>query len=262
MTAPTPNARVRRSKEELRELVLTSGIEVLRSEGLGTGVEHLTFKKVLDHLEATSGVRITNASLIRRVWEDQEEFQLDVVKAIINEQGDDEVSDVTDALAGAFALIDVSSPAMRRASLAELIRVTAQSYLHSASTSLATIQTALATYLVAGAAAGKNDELVAMFKETNERLTQEYVDLYEAALGAIGWRVRPGFSMHQVAVAISAYAEGALLRYLVDPDAFAPIELARELDRAEVEWDLFGFGMNAIVEAFTEEDASWEASQT
>ena len=101
-----------------------------------------------------------------------------------------------------------------------------------------------------------------MFKETNERLTQEYVDLYEAALGAIGWRVRPGFSMHQVAVAISAYAEGVLLRYLVDPDAFAPIELARELDRAEVEWDLFGFGMNAIVEAFTEEDASWEASQT
>lgn len=260
VTPAPPQAPIRRSKEELRSIVLASALEVLRREGLGTGVEHLTFKKVLDNLETTKGIRITNASLIRRVWEDQETFQLDVVRTIVNEQGDEEVSDVTDALAETFALLDVTSLEMRRASLAELIRVTARRYLASSSTSLATIQTALATYMVAGGAAGENEELVAMFNETNERLTSQYVELYSAALGAVGFRVKDGLSIRQAAVAISAYAEGVLLRHFVEPDAFGVVELPRLLDGEQVEWDLFGFGMNAIVEAFVEADPEWEAT--
>jgi hypothetical protein len=238
---------------------LASGVEVLHKEGLGTGVEHLTFKKVLDNLEATSGIRITPASLIRRVWFNQEEFQLDVVRFIINEQGDEEVSNVTDALAETFGLIDVSSLAMRKASLTELIRVTAMSYINSASNSRATIQTALATYMVAGGAVGENDDLVEMFKETNERLTNQYVALYEAALGAVGLRVKPGLTIRQVAVAISTLSEGVLLRHMVEPDAFEPVTAVRELDGTTVEWELFGFGMNTIVGACIEEDPEWES---
>jgi|GEM_PF-4285422 len=83
--------KVRRSREELRELILDAGRDVLRSEGLGSGAEHLTFKRVLAHVEATQGIRITNASVIRRIWDNQNEFQLEVIGSIVNAQGDLEV---------------------------------------------------------------------------------------------------------------------------------------------------------------------------
>ena len=55
---------------------------MLREEGLGTGAEALTFKRVFDRVEEDTGVRLTNASVIRRVWENQAEFQVDVLVTI------------------------------------------------------------------------------------------------------------------------------------------------------------------------------------
>ena len=78
--------KVRRTREELQELILEAGRELLLSEGLGTGAEHLTFKRVLALVEATTGIRVTNASVIRRIWDNQEEFQLEVIQSIVNDR--------------------------------------------------------------------------------------------------------------------------------------------------------------------------------
>ena len=136
-------ARPRRSREELHDIVLTAGREVLLSEGLGTGAEHLTFKKVLAHVEETQGIRVTNASVIRRIWDNQEEFQLEVVRSLVESQGDREVEASSDVLDEAIGRIDVSTPASRRASLAELIRVGCAAFLDAASGSDASIRMAL-----------------------------------------------------------------------------------------------------------------------
>ena len=249
--------RVRRSKEQLHALVLAAGIEVLHAEGLGTGVEPLTFKKVLDHLEATSGIRITPASLIRRVWTNQEEFQRDVVQSIINEQGAGEVGEVSDSLSETFARIDLSTPDMRRASLAELIRVSTSDYLSSTDSPLSTIQTALIACALAGGERGVDHDFLAMFTEATARLTQHYAELYARALALIGFRIRPGMHIEQMAVAILSYGEGSQLRRSTSPEVFAPIVVPRALDGVDVEWDLFGFGVKSIVEAFVEEDPDW-----
>jgi hypothetical protein len=47
----------RRNRDELRELLLRSGQSILREEGLGTGAEMLTFKRVFDRVEKDTGVR-------------------------------------------------------------------------------------------------------------------------------------------------------------------------------------------------------------
>ena len=73
----TPPPRSRRSREELREIVLEAGRDVLLSEGLGTGAEHLSFKRVLSHVERTRGIRVTNASVIGRIWVDMADYQAD-----------------------------------------------------------------------------------------------------------------------------------------------------------------------------------------
>ncbi len=257
MAAPLPQARMRRSKGELRELVLASGRGILRSQGLGTGVERLTFKKVLDHLQETEGIRITQASLIRRVWTNQEEFQRDVVESIIRDESEREISSVGDSLSGTFARIDLSSPEMRRASLAELIRASTEDYLSLTDSPLSTIQTALIACALAGGDAGTDDEFLAIIGRATERLTHFYVELYESALEFIGFRVRPGMRIEQMAITILSLGEGSLLRRSTNPDVFDPIVLPRELDGMDVDWDLFGFGVKAIVEAFVEEDPDW-----
>jgi len=250
-------ARARRSREELRSIVLDAGRDVLLSEGLGTGAEHLSFKRVLSHVEATRGIRITNASVIGRIWENQEEFQLDVINSVANFQGDEEVALTYEALASAIDLVDVSTPERRRASLAELIRVACGQYMSAASTSAATIQMALVTYVAASQATSGDNPLLASYRETNARLTRRYEELYTLGLQACGWRVRPQYSMHDVASLLSAIAEGLLLHGLVDPDAFRPTVLVRELDGAEVEWTPQGLTMNSLVEFYCEPDPDW-----
>jgi hypothetical protein len=252
-----PGPRVRRSREELREIVLEAGREVLLTEGLGTGAEHLSFKRVLSHVAATRGIRITNASVIGRIWENQEQFQLDVVNTIANIQGDEEASLTTEALEAALARLDVSTPARRRASLAELIRVSCAEYMTAASTSAATIQMALVSYVAASQTATSDNRMIDSYRSTNRRLTARYEELYSHGLQACGWRIRPQYSMHEVASLLSAVAEGILLHQLIDPRAFQPIVLASGLDGSDVEWTQHGITMNMLVDFFAEPDPDW-----
>ncbi len=250
-------AKPRRTREELHDLVLAAGCEVLLSEGLGTGAEHLTFKRVLAHVESTQGIRVTNASVIRRIWDNQEEFQLEVVQSILDAQAAVEVDLSSQALSEAIERVDVSTPATRRESLAELVRVTCGAFLEAASGSEAAIQMALGTYITANGLAGSESTLVDQFKVSSRRLSAQYELLYEAGLAACGWRIRPGLALHDAAVTLSALAEGVLLRMLVEPEVVRQLVQVRPSDGADVEWSLLAIGMNALVDFYAEPDPDW-----
>ena len=76
----------RRSRGELHDILLQEGREILTDEGLETGSSNLTFKRVFDRIEARSGDRITNASVIRRIWDNQADFQTDVLVSIAEDE--------------------------------------------------------------------------------------------------------------------------------------------------------------------------------
>jgi len=249
--------QVRRSRGELRQMVLAAGREVLLSEGLGTGAEHLSFKRVLTHVAATTGVRVTNASVIGRIWENQEEFQLDVVNAVAGIQGDEGVLASSEALAGVLERIDPSTPALRRAWLGELIRVACEGYLEAASTSSAAIQMALVTYVSASQTASADNRLITSFRAVNDDLIARYGELYELGLAACGWRLKASHSMHEVAAVISAVTEGVLLHRLVDPEAFRPVVQPSAVAPGDVEWNTLAVAMNCLVEFYAEPDPDW-----
>jgi hypothetical protein len=69
----------RRSRDELRELVMSAALELIRSEGLGAVSTTLTYQKVFDHLEKTHGIRVTRASVHERIWSSQDDFRLDAL---------------------------------------------------------------------------------------------------------------------------------------------------------------------------------------
>ena len=246
--------RPRRSRDELRELVLDAGRTLLLTEGLGNGAEHLSFKRVLSSVEETQGIRITNASVIGRIWENQAEFQLDVIRSVIDQQGDAELEDTAHAFDAVLGRLDLSTAELRRASLGELIRTTADMYLSSATSSTAGIQMALITYVAASSGLAGDRRLVDSFRETVERLNTGYSGLYEAGLDLVGWRLRSGHTIDDVATLYSAVAEGVLLRRLVDPDAFRPMTRVSALDGSTVEWTPLAVAMDAMVEVFAEPD--------
>ena len=247
----------RRSRNELREMLLEAGRDVLLAEGLGSGVEHLSFKRVFAHVEDTRGVRITNASVIGRIWDNQEDFQLDVVNSVTLSQGDEGASATRDAMADVLDRIDVSTPAIRRASLAELVQVACARYLAAASTRDGTIQMALVTYVAASGSVASDSPLVERYRQTSDLLTGRYEELYSIGLEACGWRLRPRYEMHEVVALISAVAEGILLHRIVDPDAFRPVVLVSGLDGTEVEWTQHAVTMNALIDVYAEPIPDW-----
>src|SRR5580704_10292331 len=85
--------RPQRSREETRQMLLAAGRDILRDEGLGTGAEAITFKRVFDRVERETGVRLTNASVIHRVFENQAEFQADLLVSIAVGQNHADIDD-------------------------------------------------------------------------------------------------------------------------------------------------------------------------
>jgi len=99
----------KRSREELHALLIDAGRSILREEGFGTTSGNLTFKKVYERVERDAGVRLTNASVIRRVWENQAEFQADVLVAIAQDEDRPEIERTIAALSAVFDGLDFST---------------------------------------------------------------------------------------------------------------------------------------------------------
>lgn len=72
---PTP----RRTRAQLKTLVLEAAADLVSQRGLGIIPMNITYQQVFQHLEATTGIRVTRASVHERIWQSQEDFQLDVV---------------------------------------------------------------------------------------------------------------------------------------------------------------------------------------
>ena len=115
--------RPKLSREELRTLLVQTGRLLVIEEGLGVGVETLTFKKVFARVEAETGLSLSNASIIRRVWHNQADYQADVLATIAATDGLGEFDETIRALGPLVDNLDVSTPEARQRSLREVCRV-------------------------------------------------------------------------------------------------------------------------------------------
>ena len=103
----TTHRQPKLSRESIRALLLETGRRLLVEEGLGTGVDTLTFKRVFERVEADTGRRLSNASVIRRVWENQADYQADVLATIASQDGLGEFGETFAALVPCF---DIPGP--------------------------------------------------------------------------------------------------------------------------------------------------------
>ena len=112
-TASMNSNRPRIRRDETRAMFIEAGRAILREEGLGTGGEKLTLKRVSDRVEAQYGVRFTNASIIGRIWENQSEYQTDVLATVAADDSNAEVQESLDRMAPFIGGMDTSTEEAR-----------------------------------------------------------------------------------------------------------------------------------------------------
>lgn len=248
----------RRSRQELRELLLAAGRDQLIDDGLFVGVGALSFKKVFDKLEQTTGIRVTNASVIRRVWENQAEFQLDVLMAVA--EGADhsgEVDATLDALAPTLLTMDLSTPAGRQRALDVACRVGSEASIR---TRMETRAWSLWLGVWVLAVTGSPSEGRDLLRDALVRGLDDVADLwdqvYAGLLQRLGFRVREPYTLHQFTVATAVLVEGSALSQ-VGSGSIERISLPTGPDGQLEEWTPFGIALHALNGQFLELDPSW-----
>ena len=253
----------KQSREALRSLLLETGRTILIEEGLGTRADTLTFKRVFDRVESDSGLRLSNASIIRRVWENQADYQADVLAVIAAEEGLGAFDRTIQALLPLVENLDVSTPEARRRSLREVCRVGGAAniltLLESPNWSLWVAVWSLATSEPPRSTSRPADyhkRIRVALLEGYDGFTGLWEEAYRALAGLVGMRIRAPLTFAQLSVAVGALAEGSSLRHRVD-ERMEGILLPTGPDGAEQEWTLFAIGLEALLDRFLEPDPDW-----
>lgn len=257
--APAPQApRARRSREELRSLLIDAGRSILDEEGLSIGAGDLTFRRVFAHVEATTGVRLTNASVIRRVWQNQEEYQMDVLLAVAaTADSAGELAATSEVLVPLLGALDLSSPDGRMWSLCELARVGGEASMRAR---METRDWSLwvGVWVLALTTDASDDRV--RLREALAGGLQSASDVWEELFTGIcahlGIRVRAPLTLRQYTGAVSAMVEGSALRQGGDPE-LAVVVRPTARDGGPQEWTLFGICLEALALRFFEIDPDW-----
>jgi hypothetical protein len=241
--------------------LITSGTELLLEEGLGTGADHLTFKRVFQHLEATAGIRLTNASVIGRIWDSQQEFQTEVLAVIADNDSQVEIDRTLESIGHVLDASDRSTPEARLAALREICRLGSTANLDAVVGSPSwPAWIGVWALVMADADTIRKRPIADALQEGFEATTRNYQAIYEALLTYFGLRPRDPLTTRQFTVAVDALAEGCALRDSVDPASVRAISRPTGPDGDMQEWTLFGIGLDALVHEFFELDPAWELS--
>jgi len=250
--------RARHSREELRKLLLETGRTMLREEGLGTGAEALTFKRVFDRVEEDTGVRLTNASVIRRVWENQAEFQVDVLVTIALGDYDGDVDVAVDYVRPILAKVDRSSAGSRAAAMRELCRVGGSANAQAVRQS-SNLPSWIGVWALAASGEALDyrkrieDALLAGYQAFTLRIEE----LYAAMIAYLGFRLREQFTLHQFVIAADSLSQGYGLRDRVDNSSAEAIPRPTGPGGEWREWTVFAIAFEGLVNQFFEIDPDW-----
>ena len=202
-------------------------------------------------------MRITNASVIRRIWENQADFQADVLVTIAHDEARRAQMTGRRRVVEMLQDVDLTSPESRRRALREVCRVegNASSAAIDGSTNwqlwigvICMTTTTRAPELQARIRAAIADEY--------RSVTRFWSKNFLALVTLLGYRIRHPWSMDHFSSAAIAYAEGCALRQLASRE----VEMVTRHtgpDGAAQEWSPYATGMEALVNQYLEPDPDY-----
>jgi hypothetical protein len=247
-------ANDRQSREELRELLLATAREILAEEGIQTASSNLTFKRVFARVERQTGRSVTNASVIRRIWDNMADFQADVLVSIAQDDQRPELRHTLGAVGHVLEASDLSTVESRRLSLQELCRVGGEMSVSVRSDSL--LWSAWISVLAIATTAPDSDQrerMIGGLLRGFDSVAGFWEGTFIGLFRYLGFRVREPRTLRQFTEAVVAWSEGQTIRQRVSGQV-SRLSLPTGPDGGLQEWTLFGVGLEAFTLQFFEPD--------
>jgi AcrR family transcriptional regulator len=224
----------RRTGEETRRLLIATGLDMLHERGITVGVSHIRLQEVVKRAGLTTGAAY-------RLWDDQDQFHQDLSVAAARWRAEPPVARTVAAIEG---LVKDGVP------LPEVIRVAAAAHIAGfgapADDGLPTSVTFFTT-LALRASAQHREAVREASRERHNESIESFVELYSGLMEAYAMQMRPGFTLHDFAIAIAALGEGFAVQ-AIEGEAHPTVRLAGASGTTS-EWTLFGVAIRALVDA-------------
>lgn len=233
-------------------MLLEEGREVLLEEGFESASSNLTFKRVFARLEKKTGIRLTNASVIKRVWENLADYQADVLVAVARDEGRPEVGGAVDAIAALFVDLDLSTPESRIRAVQEVCRVGGAASSNAiASSANWSLWISVAAMANATTVADQRLRIEAALMEGYTHVYDFWSKNFTGLMELLGFRIRHPWTLAQFTMAVTAYSEGCSLRQRIS-NHIEVVARPTGPNGEDQEWTLFAVGLEALVNQFLE----------
>ena len=246
--------RPRIGREDLRALLLAAGRAIMLEEGLGTVADSLNFKRAYDRVEVETGIRVVNASVIGRLWENQADYQTDVLVELASDTSRSNVSDVAELVGAVLAASDLSTPAGRAAALSEVCRIVGEALGDALRHSVAwSVWMNLWVMATSSDLPDRHRRVLEMLMQSYDTINQQGVEAFGGLMEILGLRPRGTLTVAQFLNAAGALAEGCSLRDRVDADMLGIVR-PTGVQGEDQTWTIHGIGLHALVQEFFEPD--------
>ena len=252
----TTDRRPRQSREDLRVLLLAAGRSILLEEGLGTVADALNFKRAFDRVESETGIRLSNASVIGRVWANLDDYQTDVLVELASDTGRSNVSEIAELVGAVLSERDLSTAAARSEALSEVCRVVGEALSDALRRSASwSVWINVWTMATSSDLPDRYERVLSALMRSYDAINQQGEEAFGSLMALFGYRIKEPLTVPQFLNAVGALSEGCSLRDRVDTKMLG---IARPTGpRGEdQEWTIFGIGLHGLVLEFFELDPS------
>ncbi len=243
----------RRRKEDMAQLILKTGVEMLIERGLDGGCDHVGMGDVLAEVERTTGERITNASVYGRMWDTQADFHKELLLTAAEYYPDGEEKATLEQARVVLSHADLQQSEGRRAALVEISRRAGAAHLRTLSESRPW-QTWLAIWAITVSTPTLDDDTVRgpAISRRHEHAVNDFAVVLSEVLDAVGHRIKAGLTLTQLASSIYALSEGFALHDRFAPEHIVTLERPSGPNGDAQDWTLFAVGVEALLLHFTE----------
>lgn len=250
MRKPGPESTL----EDVRALLIQTGVDDLLAAGLGTGVERL---KLADVIEAAGVSRATAyRSLFDEALNPQETMRRDVLKYVVGGTTRHERLASTSAAATAEFIrqadaLASSNVEVRTHAMRSILRVAANcNFFEVAASRERAILTAMSGALRSIPADRLPEERDAL-RSGEESISHQFIEMYAAFSELFGYRLQSHYEPQHFATAMASVVDGTVMRDGYS-DFLADIKRPTGPDGAEESWTLFATLFEATYLAFWE----------
>ena len=248
----------RHTRDELRELILETGRTMLKEEGLSSGAAALTFKRVFARIEQDTGVRVTNASVIRRVWDSQSDFQTDVLVRVAQGQNAAEIDAAEEVIGPIVSSITLTTLESREQALRDLCRLAGELNARAVRES---VNWPLLIGVWAQTATGDQSEgrkrIEASLLSAFDGFTARIEAIYGGMAALLGLRLREQFTLRDFVIAEDSLSEGYGIRDRLDDSSMRMVVRPTGPNGEPQEWTIFAVALEGLVRQFFEFDPDW-----